>query len=189
MIMISRDDTNNNSSSTNSRDSVIAEFDPLVLINTPPRPVHKEETQSNELDHRYEFIDTDAEDGRSSCSNNEDVSMEERFPVDFKSNFTSPSSPLEEEEEYEAVEPPTDEPPSPPPPSKQVESPPAQPSFFRRFSSKFRLNAIREERTEGGQCKKCRLEHPDSSKCKYVPSYRDNVVFSTNLYKVNILIQ
>lgn len=101
------------------------------------------------------------------------------------------------EEEYESIEPP----PTPPKPGQRspvskelVQSPPSPPSasssngggdasvpsFFRRFSSKFRLNSIREESTA---CRKCGNEHGEKERCRFYPPYRDSVIFSTNLYK------
>ncbi|CAL8078882.1 unnamed protein product [Orchesella dallaii] len=75
-----------------------------------------------------------------------------------------------------------------------------QSNFFRKFSSKFRLNAIKEEkdmdkRTESllsaeetyssitTACNKCMEPHPESTKCKFAPIYRQNIVFSSHLFK------
>lgn len=85
-----------------------------------------------------------------------------------------------------------------PPSSGQTQQ--SQSSFFRKFSTKFRLNAIKEEKddkkvtesllsaeeTYGSittPCKKCCEPHPESTKCKFVPQYRQNIVYSSHLYK------
>ncbi|ODN03250.1 Arf-GAP with Rho-GAP domain, ANK repeat and PH domain-containing protein 2, partial [Orchesella cincta] len=77
-----------------------------------------------------------------------------------------------------------------------------QSNFFRKFSSKFRLNAIKEERDADKRseslinseetyssittpCTKCMEPHPESTKCKFVPVYRQNIVFSSHLFKTS----
>lgn len=85
-------------------------------------------------------------------------------------------------------------PPTTSPPSSGTQS------LFRKFSTKFRLNAIREEKddkrssdtllgVEDGYaslttiCKKCSEPHPESTKCKFAPNFRHDVQFAGDLFR------
>lgn len=73
-------------------------------------------------------------------------------------------------------------------------------SFLRRLSHKIRLIPIREESIASRKssaenlntiprCEKCQTEHIDGIKCKFIPQPRQDVVYSSHLYRPTGLVQ